>query len=212
MTRGRFITLEGGEGVGKTSSLDCVAACLRGWGIEVAVTREPGGTVLGERLRELILESNDLSAEAELLLIFAAREQHLRKVIVPALNRGAWVVSDRFTDASYAYQGGGRGMSIATIQCLEEWTPGVLEPDLTLLLDAPVEVGLARARTRGAMDRFDSEKTEFLEKVRRAYLQRAEQFPSRIVVIDASRSAESVRSDIVDHLNRRFADECGHRH
>ncbi len=209
--RGRFISLEGGEGVGKTSSLDCISGWLGDRGIEVVITREPGGTALGERLRELILGYDDLAAEAELLLIFAARAQHAREVIAPALAAGRWVLSDRFTDASYAYQGGGRGIAVGMIRALEEWTVGTLEPDLTFLLDAPVETGLARARTRGEMDRFESAGRPFLQRVRQAYLDRAGNCPQRIVVIDAGRSRESVRRDIQAHLQGRFAHELGHR-
>ena len=209
MTRGRFITLEGGEGVGKTSSLDCIRELLEGWGIDVVATREPGGTRLGERLREVILGADDVCPEAELLMIFAARVQHVRQTIQPALAAGRWVLSDRFTDASYAYQGGGRGLSDLTIRCLEERMMDRLEPDLTFLLDAPVEVGLMRARSRGAMDRFESEGANFLDRVRRAYLERAKRFPDRIIVINAGRSAEEVRLDLVAQLQNRFGNEYG---
>lgn len=209
MTRGFLITLEGGEGVGKTSSLQCVAQTLRSWGVDPIVTREPGGTPLGEQLRQMILSGTDIAAEAELLMMFAARVQHVREVILPALAKGRWIVSDRFTDASYAYQGGGRGIPGERIHFLEEWTLASLQPDFTLLLDAPVEVGLARARSRGVMDRFESENAEFLERVRRAYLERAERFPERIALIDANRSAATVQADIVARLERRFADERG---
>ncbi len=211
MSRGRFLTLEGGEGVGKTSSLDCIRELLEHWGIDVIVTREPGGTSLGERLRELILRSKNVCPEAELLMIFAARVQHVREVILPALAAGRWVLSDRFTDASYAYQGGGRGVPDMTIRCLEERTLNMLEPDLTFLLDAPVEVGLVRARSRGAMDRFESAGMNFLDRVRRAYLDRADQFPDRMVIIDAGRPADQVRSQLVAQLQSRFGDEYGRR-
>lgn len=207
MTRGRFLTLEGGEGVGKTSGLDCIRERLEQWGIDVIVTREPGGTSLGERLRELILGSYDVCPEAELLMIFAARVQHVRYVILPALAAGRWVLSDRFTDASYAYQGGGRGVPETTIRCLEERTLNSLEPDLTFLLDAPVDVGLARAQSRGAMDRFENEGKNFLDRVRRAYLGRAQRFPDRIVVIDAGHPADQVRFELVTQLQKRFGHE-----
>lgn len=204
MTRGRFISLEGGEGVGKTSSLNGIAAWLRDRGIDPIITREPGGTALGERLRELILGCEGLGVEAELLMIFAARADHVREVINPALAAGRWVLSDRFVDASYAYQGGGRGIAVTIIRELEEWILGALQPDLTFLLDAPVETGLARARTRGEMDRFESEGLQFLERVRSAYLDRARNCPERIVVIDAARPREWVMRDIQQHLQRCF--------
>jgi len=203
--RGKFITLEGGEGVGKTSSLDYIADYLRGRGVALTVTREPGGTTLGESLRTLVLSERELSPEAELLMMFAARVQHVREVIVPSLAAGQWVLSDRFTDASYAYQCGGRGIATEVIEFLEKWTLGHLRPDLTLLLDAPVEIGIARIRARGAMDRFECEASEFQKRVRHTYRMRAEAFPERIHVIDASRSPGRVRADICAELERRFA-------
>lgn len=212
MSRGCFITLEGGEGVGKTSSLHCVAETLRSWGLEVTVTREPGGTPFGEQLRELILAGGDMAPETELLMMFAARVEHVRQVIRPALAEGRWVLSDRFTDASYAYQGGGRGIPSERIRSLAEWTLASLEPDLTILLDAPVEIGLARARRRGTIDRFESENAAFLERVRRAYLERADLFPQRIALIDANRPAATVQADIIVVLERRFADGLRNRH
>jgi dTMP kinase len=154
-----------------------------------------------------MLGAQGLSPEAELLVIFAARIQHVREVIVPDLAAGKWVLSDRFTDASYAYQGGGRGIATEFIRCLEERTIGSLQPDLTLLLDAPVEIGIARARARGSMDRFECETIEFQQKIRAAYRMRAEAFPKRIRRIDASRSREMVREDIAAELERRFAHE-----
>lgn len=205
MNSGRFITLEGGEGVGKTTCLATVAERIRAGGRDVVVTREPGGTHLGEGLRTLLLHSQQLAIEAELLMMFAARVQHVREVILPALARGCWVVSDRFTDSSYAYQGGGRGVPAASLQFLEHFLPDALQPDLTLLLDAPVEVGLARARARGGTDRFESEALAFQERVRDAYLERAAAFPERIVVIDASAPAEAVRSHILAVLEHRCA-------
>ncbi|MBM4201825.1 MAG: dTMP kinase [Gammaproteobacteria bacterium] len=205
MNKGRFISLEGGEGVGKTTCVESVADRIRGWGLELVVTREPGGTSLGEGLRSLLLQTRDLAAEAELLMMFAARIQHVRDVILPALDRGCWVVSDRFTDSSYAYQGGGRGVSVATLRFMENLLPGSLRPDLTLLLDAPVEIGQARARARGAMDRFESEARVFQERVRSAYLERAAEFPERIVVIDASEAVACVRSRVVAALERGCA-------
>ncbi len=155
MKRGCFLTLEGGEGVGKTTNLAFIADFLRGRGIEVVVTREPGGVPLAETLRELILNETGLLPEAELLLIFAGRVQHVRDKILPALERGQWVVSDRFVDASYAYQGGGRGLSWRRIEYLEDWLVAGCRPDLTFWFDAPVEVGLKRARARGDTNRFE---------------------------------------------------------
>lgn len=205
MNRGRFISLEGGEGVGKTTCLHGIAEQIRAWGFEAILTREPGGTALGEELRTALLQNRNLAIEAELLLLFAARMQHVEELILPALDRGCWVVSDRFTDSSYAYQGGGRGIPAATLQFLEGLIPRGLQPDLTLLLDAPVAVGLARARARGATDRFEAEAEQFQERVRRAYLARAKDFPERIVVIDASDSAPAVRSRVLSELERRRA-------
>ena len=177
MPRGKFITLEGGEGVGKTTNLVFIENYLKLHGIPVVVTREPGGTVLAEKIRHLLLdkESEDISENAELLMVFAARAQHIKHVIEPALASGNWILCDRFTDATYAYQGGGRNMKNSTIAWLENLVQGSLKPDLTLLLDAPVEIGMERARSRGNLDRFESEKIHFFEQVRRAYLLQAEQ-------------------------------------
>jgi len=199
---GKLITLEGGEGVGKTTNLEMIAHYLRGQGKDVVVTREPGGTRLGEAIRSLLLnpETEPPADDAELLLMFAARAQHLDRVIRPALRAGRWVLSDRFTDASYAYQGGGRGIDRTRIQMLEEWVQGSLRPDLTLLLDAPPEVGLERARGRGAPDRFESEQIAFFQKVRREYLQLAVRFPERIKQVDATQPLAVVQSEIIGHL------------
>lgn len=197
MARGWFITLEGGEGAGKTSRMTFVRDWLARAGHDVMVTREPGGTAAGERLRELLLHAHDLnlSAETEMLLVFAARLEHLEKVIRPALAAGRTVLCDRFTDATYAYQGGGRGVPEERIVVLERWVQDGLRPDLTLLLDVPVAVGLAR---KGGVipDRFERENHDFLERVRRTYLQRAAREPARIRVIDASQAAEKVERDI----------------
>ena len=165
MIRGKFITLEGGEGVGKTTNLTFIRDYLQEHNIHVVVTREPGGTVLAEKIRHLLLDkdSEAISEQAELLLIFAARAQHIKHVIEPALAQGDWVLCDRFTDATYAYQGGGRNMRISTIEWLGNLVQGNLRPDLTVLLDAPVEIGIERARERGAFDRFESEKIGFFE-------------------------------------------------
>ena len=201
MTRGCFITLEGGEGVGKTTNLAFVRDCLHRHGIEVVVTREPGGVPVAEALRTLILNTEGLAAEAELLMIFAARIQHLRDLIEPALAAGRWVVCDRFVDASYAYQGGGRGLPWERIEYLDRWLV-TCHPDLTLLLDAPVEVGLARARARGDTNRFEAETLAFMERVRQAYLRRWREAPQRIRRIDATRPLAEVQRAIRAELAR----------
>lgn len=199
----RFITLEGGEGVGKTTNLAFIEDYLTQRGVDLLRTREPGGTPLGERIRGLLLDSEGMSSSAELLLVFAARAQHLEEVIRPALGAGRWVLCDRFTDASYAYQGGGRGLDLSVIGFLEQWIQVGLQPDLTLLLDTSIEVGMARVQERAATDRFESEPLSFFEKVRGAYLQRADQYPDRIKRVDASGNLESVQAGIamrLDHL------------
>ncbi len=211
MTCGKFITIEGGEGVGKSTQL----AALREWFAQeqrdVLFTREPGGTARAERIRELLLEntSEPMPVICELLLMFAARSTHLDNVIRPALQQGTWVVCDRFTDATYAYQGGGRGTDPARIAVLEELVQGDLRPDLTLLLDAPLDLTAARAQDRnaavGTVDRFEREQRAFFERVRSTYLARARQEPQRFAVIDASVDRESVtaaiRAAIRDRLN-----------
>lgn len=202
-----FITVEGIEGVGKTTSLDAVRAYLSGRGIEVCLTREPGGTVFGERLRELLLHGEHeepLLGETEALLMFAARAQHIAGVIAPALARGEWVVCDRFTDATIAYQGGGRGVDPAFLECLREGVQRGLEPDLTLLLDAPAAVGRARIAAR-TPDHFEREEVEFFEHVRRAYLRLAEQHPQRFEVIDAAQPQDAVIRQLEDALGRFIA-------
>jgi len=166
MIRGKFITLEGCEGVGKTTNMAFIKDYLEQHNISVVVTREPGGTQLAEKIRQLLLDnkSETISEQAELLMMFAARAQHIKHVIEPALAQGKWVLCDRFTDATYAYQGGGRNMKISTIKWLENLVQGTLRPDLTLLLDAPIEIGIARVRERGALDRFELEKNQFFRK------------------------------------------------
>jgi len=200
MTRGKFITLEGGEGVGKTTNLAFIKDYLQQHNISVVVTREPGGTALAEKIRYLLLDKDSevISEHAELLLIFAARAQHIKHVIEPALAQGKWVLCDRFTDATYAYQGGGRNMRISTIEWLENLVQGNLKPDLTVLLDAPVEIGIERARVRGAFDRFESEKISFFEHVRRAYLLQAELHPERIKLIQANQPLVDVQRALID--------------
>jgi len=196
--RGRFITLEGIEGAGKSTQLAVVAACLQAAGIPYLVTREPGGSRLGERIRAILLDRAEggMAADTELLLMFAARAQHLAERIIPALSAGTWVLCDRFTDATYAYQGGGRGVDPARIALLEDFVQGPLRPDLTLLLDLPVERGLARAGRRSAPDRFESETLAFFERVRAAYLERARRHADRIRVIDAAAGPAEVAAEV----------------
>jgi dTMP kinase len=198
VSRGRFITVEGIEGAGKTTSIETLRTHLEQCGIRVVYTREPGGTRLGEVIRELLL-SRDISPmyhNTELLLMFAARAEHLLRVIEPALGQGEWVVCDRFTDATYAYQGGGRGISSDRIATLEQWVQGKLRPDLTLLLDLEVEVGLSRARRRSNEDRIEQETLGFFERVRRTYLSLAAQDPERIRIVDASHTQDRVGAEL----------------
>lgn len=192
---GLFITLEGPEGAGKSTNRDYLAERLRAAGIDVVLTREPGGTPLAERIRELLLAPSDevMCADTELLLVFAARAQHLAQVIRPALARGAVVLCDRFTDATYAYQGGGRGLSVERITELERFVQGGLHPDLTLVFDLPVEVGLARASARGRLDRFEQEGRVFFDAVRSTYLKRAEANPTRYRLVDAAQPLAEVQ-------------------
>lgn len=198
----RFITIEGGEGVGKSTNIQFITARLQQAGIDYVLTREPGGTPLAEKVRDLLLNEHDepVAEMTELLLIFAARAQHLQQVIEPALKAGKWVVCDRFTDATYAYQGGGRGLDTDTIAALETLVQGSLRPDLTYLLDLSPDIGLARASKRAALDRFELEKIEFFERVRSCYLERAASEPERCVVIDAAAQLEQVQADILSHL------------
>lgn len=195
---GRFITIEGTEGVGKTTNIAFIHSLLEQAGREVVLTREPGGTPIGEDIRELLLghKHDGMSDDTELLLMFAARAEHLDKVIRPALEAGKDVLCDRFTDATYAYQGGGRGIDITHIAVLENWVQGELRPDLTLLLDVPVAIGLTRAGKRSAPDRFEKEQHEFFERVRDMYLQRARAEPQRYRIIDASQPLDAVQSQI----------------
>lgn len=204
--RGRFITLEGVEGVGKTTNLEYIHQRLLAAGKTVVVTREPGGTAMAEEIRELLLRqrAESVSEMAELLLMFAARAQHLDALITPALEQGHWVLCDRFTDATYAYQGGGRGVSMSLISTLESMVQGSLCPDLTLLLDLPVELGLERARNRSTPDRFEAEKQRFFEAVRLAYLNRATAEPERFAVIDASVDIMQVQAQISLQLRERL--------
>lgn len=200
---GRLITIEGGEGAGKSTLIAALLAHLRAHGIDVVATREPGGCALGEAIRAIVLDPDrpDLCAESELLLMFAARAQLVREVIRPALARGAWVLSDRFTDASYAYQGSGRGQPHARIADLERWAADALQPDLTLLLDLPVTEGRARAAGRDVADRIEREGDGFFERVRDAYRARAHAEPERFRVIDAGVPVEAVRAASIAALD-----------
>ncbi len=194
--RGKFITLEGIDGAGKSTHHGWLVDALRQRGIRLVATREPGGTPLGEKLRELLL-SETMHLETEALLMFAARREHLDKVILPALERGDWVLSDRYSDASFAYQGGGRGLSREKLEILEAWVQGDLRPDLTLLFDVPTEVARARLAAAGsAPDRFEREQQAFFERVRLAYLDRAEREPLRIIRIDATRQVAEIRNEL----------------
>ncbi len=195
-SRGRFITLEGIDGAGKSTQHAWLVDHLRAAGKEVVATREPGGTALGEKLRALLL-ADPMHLETEALLMFAARREHVAQVIQPALFRGAWVVCDRFTDASYAYQGGGRGLPTQRLDALAAWVLAGLEPDLTLLFDAPVEVALARLRANTPEpDRFEQEQSEFFQRVRDAYLKIATAAPQRVKVIDATCSLDQVQNQL----------------
>lgn len=198
MPRGIFITLEGGEGAGKSTNLSYIRQWLQRAGREVVVTREPGGTEAGERVRDILLHSKQLhiTPECEMLLMFAARAEHLAKVIRPALAAGKTVLCDRFTDATYAYQGGGRGLAPERVATIEGWVQAELRPDLTLLLDVSVEAGRERAGQRGEPDRFERENNEFFTRVRETYLARAKAEPARMRVIDASRPLEQVERQI----------------
>jgi dTMP kinase len=209
--RGRFITLEGSEGSGKSTNLSYIHQRLQQAGIDVILTREPGGTPLGESIRELLLDHRQqaMASDTELLLMFAARAQHLNELIIPALDAGKWVLCDRFTDATYAYQGAGRGISNERIAQLEQWVQGELRPDLTFFLDLPVAQGLARAGERAELDRFEREEIDFFERVRQGYLSQAASEPGRYRVVDASPPLPEVRAQldriIDDYLARSSA-------
>ncbi|HEY8012002.1 MAG TPA: dTMP kinase [Rudaea sp.] len=198
--KGKLITLEGGEGAGKSTVLDALRTQLAQHGIDAVVTREPGGTPVGEAIRSLLLDPAraGLCAETELLLMFASRAQLVRELVEPALAAGRWVLSDRFTDASFAYQGGGRGQPLARIAELERWAAAGVRPDLTLLLDLPVDEGLARVRGRGPADRIEMENAHFFENVRDAYRARAVADPARFRVIDSSRPLAYVLAQVHD--------------
>ena len=197
--RGKFITLEGVDGAGKSTHLDFIAEWVRQRGHELIVTREPGGTPLGEELRGLLL-NRDMDADTELLLMFAARQTHLTQLILPSLARGAWVLSDRFTDASYAYQCGGRGIAQARVAALEAWVQHGFQPDLTLIFDVSAEVAAARRGAARTADRFEREATAFFERVRTTYLARATADPGRIRVVDANPPITHIQQNLIPHL------------
>lgn len=197
MTRGRFITLEGMDGAGKTTHLEWLQQRLMARGVPLTVTREPGGTALGESLRELLLHGKEArQPETEALLMFAARNEHIARVIAPALEAGQWVLCDRFTDATYAYQAGGSGMDWARIAELERWVQGDLQPDLTFYFDLPPEIGRSRTRQVREPDRFEREQLDFYGRVRAAYLRRAKEDPQRMRVIDAARTIAEIQVDL----------------
>lgn len=205
MERGKFITVEGIEGVGKSTNIAVMVERIESAGRRVLTTREPGGTPLAEDIRDIVMNRADepIPEIAELLLVFAARSLNVNNVILPALEAGTWVVSDRFTDSSRAYQGGGRGIPMETIDRLADWVHGDCWPDLTILLDAPVELGMQRANSRGAPDRFEQERHDFFQRVRECYLQLASREASRFIVLDTTRNMDDVKADvaaIVDEL------------
>lgn len=206
--RGLFITVEGGEGVGKSTNIDVIKSYLDAHGISYILTREPGGTLIAEKIRQLLLDSQeeDFDPACELLLVFAARAQHLNQLIKPTLEKGTWVLCDRFTDATYAYQGAGRKLDKTLIASLEQLVQKELRPDLTVILDLDPEIGLQRARERGELDRIEQEAMEFFQSVRECYLQIASDDPERCVVIDASASVEEVSKQLRAALEARLAE------
>lgn len=195
MSMAKFITFEGVDGAGKSTHLEWFADALRHRGIDLLVTREPGGTPLGEELREILLNQS-MHAETEAMLMFAARREHVERVIRPALQRGTWVISDRFSDASFAYQGGGRGVPLNKLEQLEQWVHGDLQPDLTLLFDIPIEVARERLANNVSLDRFEQERGEFFERVRQAYLARAAKTPQRFAIIRAEKAIVEVQQEL----------------
>jgi len=207
MARGKFITVEGVEGVGKSTNVDFLATAIKSQGFDVVCTREPGGTPMAERIRQMLLEHGEepLPDIAELLLFFAARCLHIDNTIRPALDAGKWVICDRFTDASRAYQGAGRGLDMQRINLLADWVQDDLQPDMTLLLDAPAEIGMQRAEQRGATDRLESEQISFYKRIRAGYLALAEAHPERFVVVDAARPLQDVQASIAAALDGIFS-------
>lgn len=208
MTSGMFISLEGSEGVGKTTSLNFICDYIKSLGHNVLVTREPGGTPMAEEIRDILLSEREekVESDTELLLMFASRTQHVNQVIKPALAKGTWVICDRFVDASYAYQGGGRGLDFSHIQQLENWCLQGFKPDLTLLLDMSVEEGLARTKKRGKADRFEIEQMNFYEDIRSAYLKRAQEEPERMFIIDAAPEVSIVQASLKRILQSKCTD------
>jgi dTMP kinase len=206
MRRGKFITVEGIEGTGKSTNIDFLTGLIEKRGFEVLRTREPGGTPMAEQIRQLLLDHDqeNLPAIAELLLFFASRSLHLSNTIIPSLQQGKWVVCDRFTDASRAYQGSGRGLDLDRIERLAEWVQEGVEPDMTLLLDAPAEIGMVRAAARGNGDRMDNEELAFYQRVRAGYLTLADMHPERFAVVDASRPLADVQVSIEAELETLF--------
>ena len=209
MERGKFITIEGIEGVGKSTNMATLVECLEAAGHKVLTTREPGGTPLAEDIRDILMNRGDepVPEIAEVLLMFAARSFNINNVIVPALDAGTWVVCDRFTDSTRAYQGGGRGIPMETIDRVADWVHGDTWPDVTILLDAPVEVGMDRAGRRSKPDRFEQERHDFFQRVRECYLQLAVSAPDRFIITDTTRSIEEVRTDIATIVARLLDDD-----
>ncbi|QJD93138.1 dTMP kinase [Duganella dendranthematis] len=200
---GKFITFEGIDGAGKSTHIAFVSDYIKQRGVELVSSREPGGTPLGEKLREIVLHEK-MHLETEALLVFASRREHLAQVIEPALARGAWVISDRFTDSSFAYQGGGRGMSLAKLDALEQWVHPERQPDLTLLFDVPLDVARARLDATRELDKFEQEKSDFFAATRTEYLRRAAEFPQRFRVIDSTRSIAEIQQQIAAILDAFF--------
>ena len=198
MNKGKFITVDGVEGAGKSTQIDLICSYLQRKGIEVVRTREPGGTDLGEKIRTLLLDvdNKEMHSDTELLLMFSSRNELIQNKIIPALNKGSWVVSDRFTDASFAYQGGGRMLDLDRISKLESWVLGEFQPDLTLLLDVSVDIGMTRIEARAAKDRIELEERVFFERVRSVFIDRSKSYPERIKLIDASGSISEIHNNI----------------
>ena len=203
MTKGKFITIDGVEGAGKSTQIDLICSYLHQKDIKVVRTREPGGTAVGEKIRSVLLdvENQEMHSDTELLLMFSSRNELIQNKIIPALNEGFWIVSDRFTDASFAYQGGGRMLNLDRIDKLADWVLGDFKPDLTLLLDVSVEVGMERIESRAAKDRIELEERAFFERVRSVFVSRSEAFPDRIKLIDANDSVEGIQSKIRAYID-----------
>ena len=198
MNKGKFITIDGVEGAGKSTQIDLICSYLHRKGIEVVRTREPGGTDIGEKIRSVLLDvdNKEMHSDTELLLMFSSRNELIQNKIIPALNDGKWVVSDRFTDASFAYQGGGRMLSLDRIARLENWVLGSFKPDLTFLLDISVEIGMTRVEARNAKDRIEQEERAFFERVRSVFIERSKIYPDRIKLINAERSVDEIQTQI----------------